>query len=107
MSDEHGEAGAEPVATAAGATPEALPPVGQLSAEQEKVARRNLRPHLNRGCVICGGKNFQLGGLVHGLPYSQDGALVMGGPRVPLLLVVCAKCFNVQLYAAVIVAGVK
>lgn len=70
-----------------------------LSQEQQKKAQAAVKKHLRRGCSVCGESKWQLGDIVHAIPYQQ-GAFVLGGPSIPVLFVVCTNCFHIVPFSA-------
>ena len=52
-------------------------------------------------CPSCGHNNWQTGDIVTGMPTMKGGGIVVGGPSIPMVQVICTNCGYVRLYAAV------
>jgi hypothetical protein len=72
-----------------------------LTDAQRDQAAKHLRRHLRNPCSVCGIHKFTIVDLVNTLPFDNNGAIVLGGPSIPTLLVVCDNCFHLLSFAAV------
>ena len=70
-----------------------------LTPQQVTQAWAALQGRLNT-CPICASANWHPAEIIIGLPYTTGG-VVLGGPTIPLLLVVCTNCKYVAQFAAV------
>ena len=71
-----------------------------ITKEQQEVAIRHLNEKLTLTCPSCGARRWRVGDIINAMPY-EEGAVVIGGRTVPLLLVVCEVCAFVAHFAAV------
>lgn len=76
---------------------------GELTDAQQLQLRVWLVEKIKRGCPICDGKSFESPVLLNGIPYHPNGALIMGGSSVPLVIVACSNCGYTLQFAAVMV----
>jgi hypothetical protein len=74
-----------------------------LNPQQQKAAIDWLREKLGqKQCSECGNaSNFGTGDIVNLTAYYPGGSIVVGGPSVPVLPVICNNCGHVRLFSAV------
>ncbi len=51
-------------------------------------------------CPICDSKSWQIGELVSPPSMNNQGQINMGGGGIPLVEVICNKCYHVEFFAA-------
>ena len=76
-----------------------------LTPDQVKLATAHVQRHLHQ-CPMCGSSAWSFGDIVNNLVY-QGPSLVIGGPTIPMLLVVCRACSYTVQFAAVPIGLVK
>jgi hypothetical protein len=57
---------------------------------------------VNSQCPMCKGQEFSVGDRAYQLTEYHQGNLVMGGPVVPLVPIVCTNCGNTLLVNAIL-----
>lgn len=72
-----------------------------LTEEQRKVAADALQTRVKNPCPSCGSRSFTIADVVSALPFDPNGPLVIGGPTVPILLVICENCALLIPFSAV------
>ena len=54
----------------------------------------------NKGCSFCGTSNFSLHNTIYQLSEFRQGAIAVGGPLIPIVVLQCDKCGKVDFYNA-------
>jgi len=72
-----------------------------MDEELRQRATAALQGKLTRPCPYCGGEAWMMGEIVDLLPSRQDGSIIIGGPKIPVLLVVCRTCMGIAHFSAV------
>ena len=72
-----------------------------MDADLQKRALAALDGKLTKACPHCGMRKWTLGEIVNLQPSRPDGAIVIGGPVVPVLLVVCNGCKGIASFSVV------
>ncbi|MCF8336597.1 MAG: hypothetical protein K9I74_01310 [Bacteroidales bacterium] len=54
----------------------------------------------NFSCPICDSNNWQIGDMVSPPNMNSKGQINMGGDSLPLVEVICNKCYHVEFFAA-------
>jgi hypothetical protein len=74
----------------------------------EELDARNLIAHLNRkwgenrACPMCGGNDWNVQPSMFQLLQFAQGSLVVGGPVIPVVPIICTTCGNTILINAII-----
>ena len=58
-------------------------------------------------CSVCSGQEWVLSDRVFELPEFQARGLIIGGPRIPVVVVTCKKCGNTLFFNAIHVGVVE
>jgi hypothetical protein len=71
-----------------------------ISAEDLEKLKAHLSRFPKQTCPSCRNTTWAVGGIITGLTVrSADMRTVMGGPNVPLVLLICRRCFYVRHFA--------
>jgi hypothetical protein len=54
----------------------------------------------NPACQACGGRNWMQGEIIASPLYSHGRGLIVNGPTIPMVQVVCRNCNHIMLFAA-------
>lgn len=77
-----------------------------------KYNNQKVLAHLNskwrgKACPMCGVGNWNVQDSIYQLIEFSEGGLVIGGPIIPVIPVVCTNCGNIQLVNAIVAGAVK